>query len=99
MQLHHSPIDEGSKLMQAHHDDPLRDAWLRFADAMDVLFADAARARVRGLATAAHASVVVEEDALARLLRYPARGARRKRPILIVASLINRYYVLDLLPE
>ena len=35
-----------------------------------------------------------------RLLRYraPAGGRRFRRPVLLVPSLINRYYVLDLLP-
>jgi polyhydroxyalkanoate synthase len=43
---------------------------------------------------------VVSEGPLARVLRYPAKGqARRATPILYVSSLINRYYVLDLLPE
>lgn len=43
---------------------------------------------------------VLDELPLARLLHYPARGgAGTGKPILIVASLINRYYVLDLLPE
>src|SRR5207249_564490 len=32
-------------------------------------------------------------------LHYRARGAAQPTPIVIVASLINRYYVLDLLPE
>ena len=34
----------------------------------------------------------------ARLLRYPAKGPR-KDSLLVVASLINQYYVLDLLKE
>ena len=43
---------------------------------------------------------LLEEGPLARLLHYPAAGgAGSGKPILIVASLINRYYVLDLLPE
>lgn len=43
---------------------------------------------------------VVSEGPLARLLHYPAgKGQPVRAPILIVASLINRYYVLDLLPE
>ncbi len=43
---------------------------------------------------------VVSEGPLARLLRYDADRPRESRvPILIISSLINRYYVLDLLPE
>jgi polyhydroxyalkanoate synthase len=46
---------------------------------------------------------VVHEGPLARLLHYRANpgagGQAQATPILIVASLINRYYVLDLLPE
>jgi polyhydroxyalkanoate synthase len=42
---------------------------------------------------------VVAEWPLARLLRYPARPGAPARPLLVVASLINRYYVLDLLPD
>jgi polyhydroxyalkanoate synthase len=43
---------------------------------------------------------VVSEGPLARVLRYPAKGERKlATPILVVSSLINRYYVLDLLPE
>src|SRR5690242_13093325 len=33
-----------------------------------------------------------------RLLRYRSPGLRHRTPILIVPSLINRHYVLDLLP-
>ncbi len=32
----------------------------------------------------------------ARLYHYPAEGKAQKRPLLIVPSLINRYYILDL---
>jgi polyhydroxyalkanoate synthase len=43
---------------------------------------------------------IVSEGPLARLLRYPAKGDRKQAtPIVYVSSLINRYYVLDLLPE
>jgi polyhydroxyalkanoate synthase len=46
---------------------------------------------------------VADEHRLARLLHYaaaPGAGAsRRAAPLLVVASLINKYYVLDLLPE
>jgi polyhydroxyalkanoate synthase len=43
---------------------------------------------------------VVSDGKLARLLHYPAAQPRAgAAPVLVVASLINRYYVLDLLPE
>jgi polyhydroxyalkanoate synthase len=45
---------------------------------------------------------VVSEGPLARLLKYPAGGeaaAKKAVPLVVVSSLINRYYVLDLLPE
>jgi polyhydroxyalkanoate synthase len=43
---------------------------------------------------------VVDEGPLARLLHLPATGAQRRgTPLVVVASLINRWYVLDLLPE
>jgi polyhydroxyalkanoate synthase len=44
---------------------------------------------------------VVSEGPLARLLKYPARPDAPKKvvPVVVVSSLINRYYVLDLLPE
>lgn len=43
---------------------------------------------------------VLEDGPLARLLHYPsAKPGGAGKPILIVASLINRYYVMDLLPE
>jgi polyhydroxyalkanoate synthase subunit PhaC len=50
----------------------------------------------------AHAYRVIDEGPLARLLHYPAAGSAAPgagKPILVVASLINRYYVMDLLPE
>jgi polyhydroxyalkanoate synthase len=89
-------------------------ASLAFADAIDAFNAAASRARLHALAQAArvlhgqppiafiagpaHPHTCVAELPLARLLRYepigPVRGA-----IVVVASLINKYYVLDLLPE
>ena len=44
---------------------------------------------------------VIAEGPLARLLLYRRDDGtpQRKTPVLVVASLINRYYVLDLLPE
>jgi polyhydroxyalkanoate synthase len=39
---------------------------------------------------------VVWQEGTTRLLDY---GKRRGKPVLIVPSLINRYYILDLLPE
>ncbi|HEY1586229.1 MAG TPA: alpha/beta fold hydrolase, partial [Polyangia bacterium] len=42
---------------------------------------------------------VLEDGPLARLLHYPSAKPGVGQPILIVASLINRYYVFDLLPE
>jgi polyhydroxyalkanoate synthase len=48
----------------------------------------------------ATAHEVVADGPLARVIRYRARDQRQPpMPVLIVASLINRYYVLDLLPE
>ncbi len=98
--------------MQAH---PITDLGLRAADALDAVTSFAARARLHGLAAAARLAhgrapidfiagpatphELVSDGPLARLLHYPARGARRRSPILVVASLINRYYVLDLLPD
>jgi polyhydroxyalkanoate synthase len=52
---------------------------------------------VRGPATPHR---VIHEGPLARLLHYPStRAGGGGMPILIVASLINKYYVMDLLPE
>lgn len=98
--------------MQVHKE--WRDLGLELADVFDRLVAHGARARlhaqaawarllhgkepiefVGGPATPHH---VIEDQAFARLLHYPAERGPGK-PILIVASLINRYYVLDLLPE
>jgi polyhydroxyalkanoate synthase subunit PhaC len=43
---------------------------------------------------------VVADGPLARLLQYrPASRSQGRAPILIVSSLLNRYYSLDLLPE
>lgn len=91
-----------------------RDAGLAWADAFDVASAHGARARLHtqaALARALHGRPPIApiagpalpheltlEDDLARLLHYPATS-RRRGSLLIVASLINRYYVLDLLPE
>src|SRR5579862_648013 len=100
-------------MMHLHHE--LERAWLPLADAADRLTAAAARAALHVWAQAARAAhgrapleyiagpatahEVVSDGKLARHLRYPARGASKPATILIVASLINRYYVLDLLPE
>lgn len=49
---------------------------------------------------AATPSDLVWQEGSARLLRYRSDGKRRARtPLLLVCSLINRPYVLDLLPE
>jgi polyhydroxyalkanoate synthase len=99
--------------MQPHNE--WRDLGLQLADAFDTMVAHGARARlhaqaafarllqgkepidfVRGPATP-HA--VLEDGPLARLIVYPTAKPGAGSPILIVASLINRYYVMDLLPE
>jgi polyhydroxyalkanoate synthase len=93
----------------------LHQNWLGLADTLDSMAAAGARLRVHGqaallrllrgkppvdfIAGPANAHELVEEGPLARLLHYRAAGPARPTPILIVASLINRYYVLDLLPE
>lgn len=41
---------------------------------------------------------VVHRENKWRLLRYRTQGLRHRTPILLVPSLINRWYVLDLLP-
>src|SRR5439155_26892485 len=100
-------------MMHLHHE--LERIWLPAADAWDRAAAGSARAGLHAFAAAARlahgrrpidfiagpatAHQLASDGKLARLLRYPARGAARPTPILIVASLINRYYVLDLLPE
>ena len=99
--------------MQTHNE--WRDLALQLADTFDTILAHGARTRlhaqaafarliqgkapiefVRGPATAHQ---LVEEGPLARLLHYPSTKPGSTKPILIVSSLINRYYVLDLLPE
>jgi polyhydroxyalkanoate synthase subunit PhaC len=96
-------------MMRLHH------SWLGLADAVDAMVAAGARLRIHAQAALARmgrgeapiefqagpatAHEVVAEAPLMRLLRYRARGTARTTPIVIVASLINRYYVLDLLPE
>jgi len=88
---------------------------LAFAAAMDELGSAAARARLHFIAQtaralhgkppiewiggAAHPSTCVADLPLARLLRYEPLGERRVGSVVVVASLINKYYVLDLLPE
>ncbi len=95
-------------MMQSHQQ------WLGVAGAFDSMVATGARLRIHAQAALARAfrgeapvpfvsgpatpSEVVADWPLARLLRHPARGRARPVPVLIVASLINRYYVLDLLP-
>ncbi len=46
---------------------------------------------------AATPATVVWQRRGVRLLRYHARGAARRTPLLLVPSMINRYYVLDLM--
>lgn len=98
--------------MQLHNE--WRGLTLELADVVDRLVAHGARARLHAAAAFArllHGKAPIHfvggpatphellaETPLARLLHYPAAQAPGK-PILIVASLINRYYVLDLLPE
>ncbi|HEY2749490.1 MAG TPA: alpha/beta fold hydrolase [Polyangia bacterium] len=98
-----------------HPHNEWRDLGLQLADTFDQLVAHGARARlhahaafarllhgeapieyVRGPATPHR---VLEAGPLANLLHYPATNPSGAKPILIVSSLINRYYVLDLLPE
>ena len=58
------------------------------------------KAPIDFVAGPATAHRVLEDWPLARLLHYPsAKPGGAGKPILIVASLINRYYVMDLLPE
>jgi polyhydroxyalkanoate synthase len=93
----------------------LHQTWLPIADHLDRLISLGARTRMHAQAAAARVAAgerpiewiagpatphrVHSESRLARLLHYPARGPAKAAPILIVSSLINRYYVLDLLPE
>jgi polyhydroxyalkanoate synthase subunit PhaC len=93
----------------------VRRSWLPVADAIDRFMASGSRLRMHALAALARVAEgqapidyihgpalpyeVVSEGPLARVLRYRAKGTKHKTPVLIVASLINRYYVLDLLPE
>jgi len=99
--------------MQPHQE--LQRAMLPALDAMDRLLALGTRARLHAQAAAARLAqglppiqyihgpasphTLVSEGPLARLLHYPARGVRKAAPLVVVSSLINRYYVLDLLPE
>src|SRR5437588_3403228 len=99
--------------MQTHNE--WRDLGLQLADAFDTLAAHGARARLHGQAALARmwhgkepiefvrgpatAHRVLDDGPLARLLHYPSAKAGSAKPVLIVSSLINRYYVLDLLPE
>lgn len=98
-----------------HPMDGLRLATLSLVDAFDDAVAIGTRLLLHGqvnairaldgklpipyLAGPASAHEVVAEGPLARVLLYKARGPRRGAPILFVASLINKFYVLDLLPE
>jgi polyhydroxyalkanoate synthase subunit PhaC len=103
----------GADLMLTHNE--WRSFGLQLADAFDTMVAHGARARlhahaafarlmhgkepieyVRGPATPYR---VLEDGPLARLIHYPAAKGTAGKPLLIVASLINRYYVFDLLPE
>ena len=97
--------------MQTHNE--WRDLGLQLADAFDTLAAHGARARLHGQAALARmwhgkepiefvrgpatAHRVLDDGPLARLLHYPSAKAGSAKPVLIVSSLINRYYVLDLL--
>jgi polyhydroxyalkanoate synthase len=99
--------------MQTHNE--WRAFSLQLADSFDSMVAHGARARLHAQAALArlfHGKPpidfvagpatphrVLEDGPLARLLYYPSAKAGAGKPILIVASLINRYYVLDLLPE
>lgn len=83
------------------------DAWMAHG-ARSLLHARAAWARlahgqapISWIAGPATLHTVVADGKLARLLHYAPQGQseRRGAPVLVVASLINRYYVLDLLPE
>ena len=87
---------------------------LSLQDAGDAMLAWAARARLHAMAAASRLGKgaaplqftagpatphrIAADLPRARLLHYRAEGASQRVPILIVASLINRYYVLDLRP-
>lgn len=89
--------------------------FLAFQKAYDEVVSSAARARLHFIAQtartlhgkppiewiggAAHPYTVVADLPLARLLRYEPLGGKRAGSVVVVASLINKYYVLDLLPE
>jgi polyhydroxyalkanoate synthase subunit PhaC len=99
--------------MQVHND--FRDLGLDLADTFDALAAHGARMRLHAQAAFArllHGKApigfisgpatphrVIGDYPLARLLHYPSAKTGKGKPILVVSSLINRYYVLDLLPE
>lgn len=99
--------------MQTHNE--WRTLGLQLADTIDTMVAHGARARLHAQAAFArllHGKApiefvagpasphrVLEDWPLARLLHYPSAKAGASKPILVVASLINRYYVMDLLPE
>jgi polyhydroxyalkanoate synthase subunit PhaC len=94
---------------------PLDAPLLAWSAAADEIAAAAARARlhlvaqtaralhgkppIAFIAGAAHPFTCVADHPLARLLRYEPLGTRRAGSVVVVASLINKYYVLDLLPE
>lgn len=111
MQSHHNEREE---MMQVHQEWqrawlPMADLIDRMtaAGARARLHALAAAARfahgkppIEFIAGPALPHRVVADGPLARVLHYPAKTPRPGRvPLVIVASLINRYYVLDLLPE
>ncbi len=89
--------------------------FLAFSQAYDEMVSSAARARLHFIAQsarllhgkplieyiggAAHPFTVVADLPLARLLRYEPLGNKRAGSVVVVASLINKYYVLDLLPD
>ncbi len=99
--------------MQMHKE--WRSLGLQLADTFDAMAAHGARARLHAQAAFARlmhgkgpidfvagpASPydVLEEWPLARLIHYRSTKPGAGKPILLVASLINRYYVMDLLPE
>ena len=88
---------------------------LAFSQLCEELVSSSARMRLHALAQtarlmhgkppiefiggAAHPSTVVADFPMAKLLRYEPLGKKRAGSVVVVASLINKYYVLDLLPE